>query len=99
MKAAAQDSQTTVPTPQPGVIRLGNGVTAPRLLFKREPMYSEEARIAGLEGRIRLSIMAARRASWHLVLEPSSNAAIRLYSSNKPRAGSTYAGDAAGFSV
>jgi TonB family protein len=57
--AAAQDSPPMVPTPQPDVIRLRNGVTAPRLLFKREPMYSEEARIAGLEGRILLSIVVA----------------------------------------
>jgi TonB family protein len=53
--AAAQDAQTTTPTPKP----LGGGVTAPKLLSKKEPAYSEEARKARLQGGIRLYIVVA----------------------------------------
>ena len=34
------------------VYRVGNGVTAPRLLYKVEPAYSEEARAAKLQGAV-----------------------------------------------
>lgn len=62
MFAAAQDAQptqATVPPQQSGVFRVGSGVTAPKLLFKKEPMYSEEARKARLVGRVVLSIVVA----------------------------------------
>ncbi len=39
-------------TSGPGVYRVGNGVTAPRLLHKVEPAYSEEARAAKLQGAV-----------------------------------------------
>jgi TonB family protein len=39
-----------------GVLRVGNGVTAPTLISKVEPKYSEEARQAGLEGAVLLRV-------------------------------------------
>lgn len=39
-----------------GVHRVGNGVTAPRLLHKVEPSYSEEARAARLQGTVLLKV-------------------------------------------
>ncbi len=44
------------PSPQ-GVYRIGNGVSAPRVISKIEPRYSEEARLAGLEGTVVLSLV------------------------------------------
>ncbi len=40
-----------------GVYRIGNGVSMPRILSKREPSYSEEARLAKVNARISLSIV------------------------------------------
>ncbi|MGD0498084.1 MAG: energy transducer TonB [Bryobacteraceae bacterium] len=40
----------------PGVYRVGNGVTAPRVLYKKEPEYSVEARLAKLSGTVVLSV-------------------------------------------
>jgi TonB family protein len=48
--------------PQPagaGVYRVGNGVTAPLLLSKPEPEYSEEARAAKYQGTVILSMEVA----------------------------------------
>jgi TonB family protein len=39
-----------------GVFRVGGGVTAPALLFKKEPEYSEEARKAKYQGTVLLYI-------------------------------------------
>jgi len=39
-----------------GAYRVGNGVSAPILLFKKEPEYSEEARKAKYQGTVVLSI-------------------------------------------
>src|SRR4051794_6197773 len=39
-----------------GVFRVGGGVTAPTLLFKKEPEYSEEARKAKYQGTVSLYI-------------------------------------------
>jgi TonB family protein len=40
-----------------GAFRAGGGVTAPRVLFKKEPEYSEEARKAKLQGTVILYIV------------------------------------------
>ena len=37
--------------------RVGNGVTAPTLVSKREPEYSEEARVARIQGTVLLSVV------------------------------------------
>lgn len=42
---------------QPGVYRIGGGVSQPSLLFKIEPEYSEEARKAKYQGAVTLSIV------------------------------------------
>jgi TonB family protein len=39
-----------------GVYKVGNGVTAPVLLYKKEPEYSEEARKAKYQGTVVLEI-------------------------------------------
>jgi TonB family protein len=54
-KAAAQTA-TTAPSAS-GAYRIGNGVTPPRLSSKVEPKYSEEARRAGFEGSVVLSVV------------------------------------------
>ncbi len=36
----------------PGVYRVGRGVSAPRLISSQRPEYSDEARLAGIEGEI-----------------------------------------------
>jgi len=41
----------------PGVYRVGGGVTAPRLLYKSEPQYTEEARQAKVQGTVRLKAL------------------------------------------
>ena len=60
-----------VPTPPPaaasgagGVYRVGGGVTAPALLFKREPEYTPEARQAHYSGTVSL----------YVEIDPSGNA-------------------------
>jgi protein TonB len=40
-----------------GVFRVGGGVSAPQLLFKKEPEYSEEARKAKYQGTVVLAIV------------------------------------------
>jgi TonB family protein len=42
--------------PENGVYRVGGGVTAPALLRKVEPEYTEEARLAGYDGTVILNI-------------------------------------------
>jgi TonB family protein len=37
-----------------GIYRIGNGVSSPALLYKIEPRYPEEARLAGLQGTVLL---------------------------------------------
>src|SRR5256885_1958681 len=41
----------------PGVYRVGDGVTAPRVIEKPEPEYSDEARLAGLDGVVPLRVI------------------------------------------
>jgi TonB family protein len=52
--AFGQESQTPLPE---GVYRVGNGVTAPMLVGKTDPEYSEEARLARLIGDVKLSFV------------------------------------------
>ncbi|HSR08519.1 MAG TPA: TonB family protein [Bryobacteraceae bacterium] len=40
-----------------GAYRIGNGVSAPRVAYKREPSYSEEARIGRLQGTVTVSLV------------------------------------------
>jgi TonB family protein len=42
--------------PSPGTYKIGNGVSAPRLLFKVEPQYSEEAISAKFQGTVLLYV-------------------------------------------
>jgi TonB family protein len=53
LAAAAQQA----PSPQPPVFRLGPGIAAPFVVAKAKPEYSEEARIAKLEGSVLLSLV------------------------------------------
>ncbi len=39
----------------PGVVRVGNGVSAPVALYKPQPAYTDKARDAGVAGEVRLS--------------------------------------------
>lgn len=50
-----------------GVSRVGNGVSAPRLVHKTEPQYSEEARIAGLQGTVTLYVEIGTDGATHNV--------------------------------
>jgi TonB family protein len=50
--AAAQE-----PAAQSGVYRIGGPVSAPWVVEKREPQYTEEARIAKLQGQVILSLV------------------------------------------
>jgi TonB family protein len=45
------------PTPEGGVLRVGGGVSAPRLTGKVEPAYSPEARSAHVQGTVVLSVV------------------------------------------
>jgi TonB family protein len=40
-----------------GVYRVGNGITPPRLIFKMEPQYTEEARAAKFQGTVLLFVV------------------------------------------
>ena len=45
-------AQPQAPAPGPGVYRVGGGVTAPQLLERVEPSYTEEARAARIQGSV-----------------------------------------------
>ncbi len=57
--AAATRRSHLVPQPEPAktVFRIGGGVSAPRLLTRVEPQYSDEARAARLDGTVVLSLV------------------------------------------
>jgi len=60
-----------------GVFRVGGGVTAPALLFKVEPEYSEEARKAKYQGTVLLYVQ----------VDPSGKAVnMRVLPQSRPRA-------------
>lgn len=48
-----------------GVYRIGNGVSAPTVIAKVDPEYSEEARIARLSGTIRFSVVVGEDGTVH----------------------------------
>src|SRR5262245_20358203 len=52
---------------QPEVYRVGGGVTAPSLVYKTEPQYSEEARFAKYSGKVILSVEVATDEKAHNV--------------------------------
>ena len=55
--AAAQPTvtrQAEQPWPPPGISRVGNGVTAPRLIKEEKPRYPSQAREAGIGGTVSL---------------------------------------------
>jgi TonB family protein len=54
-RSMARTTTETVVNPS-GVYRVGNGVSAPSLLFKTEPEYSMEARAAKLQGTVLLYV-------------------------------------------
>jgi len=53
------------PTPEGGVLRVGGGVTAPRLVTKVAPQYSEEMRQARVEGTVVLTIVVGSDGTAH----------------------------------
>jgi len=58
------------PAAQSGVYRIGGGVSAPSVSEKREPQYTEEARIAKLQGTVVLSLVVGadgRAGNFHVV--------------------------------
>jgi TonB family protein len=46
-----------LPAPGPGVYRVGGGVSAPQLLERHEPSYTEEARAARVQGTVLLNVV------------------------------------------
>jgi len=46
-----------VPPPGPGVYRVGRDVTAPQILERNEPSYTEEARAARIQGTVLLNVV------------------------------------------
>jgi TonB family protein len=59
---APQDLRVDTPPPA-GAYRVGNGVSAPGVLQKKEPEYSEEARIAKLSGTALVQIVVGEDGS------------------------------------
>ncbi len=45
--------------PESNALRIGGGVTAPKVLHKTEPEYSEEARVAKYQGTVVLAVEIA----------------------------------------
>jgi TonB family protein len=45
--------------PPPGTYRIGNGVSPPQIVQKQEPQYSDEARIANMEGAVVLALVVS----------------------------------------
>ena len=54
--AVKAQETATAPAPGSGALRVGGGVTAPQLMHKVEPQYSEEARAAKFEGAVVLYV-------------------------------------------
>ena len=56
-KQAQTGTRNVASTPlPPGVYRMGPDITAPSLLFKMEPQYTEEARAGKIQGTVRLTV-------------------------------------------
>ncbi len=54
---AIMKANSTAAATQDGVYRIGGDVKQPQILIKTEPSYSEEARIAKLQGQVQLSLV------------------------------------------
>jgi TonB family protein len=52
--AAFQAPPVAQPDLPPGVVRVGNGVSAPIVLYKPQPTYTDQARDLGVAGEVRL---------------------------------------------
>ncbi len=52
----ARLAELTQGSTSPGVFRVGNGVTAPAIMFKKDPAYSEEARAVKYQGTVVLFV-------------------------------------------
>jgi TonB family protein len=52
-----------MPPLPPGVMRVGNGVSAPVVLAKNEPSYTEEARAAKIQGAVVLNVVVGEDGS------------------------------------
>jgi TonB family protein len=46
-----------IPPPPPGVYKIGDGVSAPAPIYRADPVYSEEARVAKLQGAVLLQVV------------------------------------------
>ncbi len=58
---APASAASSAPTPDGrGVYQVGNGISAPRLIFQREPEYSEEARKKKISGDCKLSVIIGK---------------------------------------
>jgi TonB family protein len=55
--SAAQEPYSQAPAPANAPYRIGGGVTAPSILLKVEPEYSEEARRARMQGKVVLFVI------------------------------------------
>jgi TonB family protein len=55
--SAAQEPYSQAPVPANAPYRIGGGVTAPSILLKVEPEYSEEARRARMQGKVVLFVI------------------------------------------
>ena len=55
-RALGAQAQAAAPGVRPGVYRLGNGITPPKLLSKQEPVYTEDARVAHYQGKVVLNV-------------------------------------------
>ncbi len=53
---AQNQTETKAPSAGSGVYKVGNGTSAPSVLIKGEPEYSEDARVAKYQGRVVLSV-------------------------------------------
>ncbi len=55
--AAPGPAPKTQDVPAPAAFKIGNGVSAPTVLSRRDPAYTEEARVAKIQGSISLSLV------------------------------------------
>ena len=55
--AAAMKQTPEEPWPPEGVSRIGNGVTTPRLIYEVKPLYTGDAKRAGIHGIVRMEVV------------------------------------------
>ena len=67
LPVASGAPRAAAPAPLPplpaGVVRVGKGVSAPVLIFKTEPSYTEEARAARIQGAVVLNVVVGADGS------------------------------------